>query len=169
MKTVLVDGHADTGTAGLVGAVTARASDLVVLVNLVELKNGKLGDLVVVLGLLGLGVGLLLALLGHTTSKSQHQVQSRLLLDVVIRKSAAVLELLTSEDKSLLIRGDTLLVLDLLLHILNGVRGLHIKSDGFARERLHKNLHIVQLTELDQKCDLILYTHMLALLFILMV
>lgn len=38
-----------------------------------------------------------------------------LLLDVVIEKSAAVLELLASEDQALLVRCDTFLVLDLVL------------------------------------------------------
>jgi hypothetical protein len=66
------------------GAVAAGASHLVVLVDLVELEDGKLGHLVVVLGLLGLGVGLLLALL-TTTAQTQNQVKGRLLLDVVIR------------------------------------------------------------------------------------
>jgi hypothetical protein len=63
-----------------------------------------------VLDLLGGGVDLLLALLA-TTTKAKHQVEGRLLLDVVVRKSAAVLKLLTSEDQTLLIRGDSLLVL----------------------------------------------------------
>jgi hypothetical protein len=40
-------------------------------------------------------------------------VEGRLLLDVVVRKGAAVLELLAGEDETLLVRGDTLLVLDL--------------------------------------------------------
>jgi len=40
-------------------------------------------------------------------------VKGRLLLDVVVRKGAAVLELLAGEDQALLIRGDSLLVLDL--------------------------------------------------------
>jgi hypothetical protein len=35
------------------------------------------------------------------------------LLDVVVRKGSAILELLAGEDKSLLVRGDSLLVLDL--------------------------------------------------------
>jgi hypothetical protein len=39
-------------------------------------------------------------------------VEGRLLLDVVVRKGAAVLELLAGEDETLLVRGDTLLVLD---------------------------------------------------------
>lgn len=61
------------------------------------------------LDLLGGGVDLLLALL-TTTTQAQHEVQGRLLLDVVVRKSAAVLQLLTSEDQTLLVRGDSLLV-----------------------------------------------------------
>ena len=51
-------------------------------------------------------------------------MESRLLLDVVVRQRAAVLELLSGEDQALLVRGDALLVLDLLLHVLDGVRGL---------------------------------------------
>ena len=35
----------------------------------------------------------------------------------------------------------TLLVLDLLLHILDGVAGLDIKSDGLASEGLDEDLH----------------------------
>ena len=61
------------------------------------------------LDLLGRGVDLLLALLG-TTTQAQDEVQGGLLLDVVVRQSPAVLELLASEDQTLLIRGDTLLV-----------------------------------------------------------
>lgn len=61
------------------------------------------------LDLLGGGVDLLLALLG-TAAQAQDQVQRRLLLDVVVRERAAILELLAGEDQTLLIRGDTLLV-----------------------------------------------------------
>jgi hypothetical protein len=53
-------------------------------------------------------------------------VESRFLLDVVVGESSTILELLTGEDKSLLIRGDTLLVLDLSLDVLDGVRRLNI-------------------------------------------
>jgi hypothetical protein len=35
-------------------------------------------------------------------------VKSRLLLDVVVTKSAAILELFTSKDESLLVRGDAI-------------------------------------------------------------
>ena len=49
----------------------------------------------------------------HTTaSESEDEVKGRLLLDVVIRKSPAILELLTSKDESLLIWRNTLFVLD---------------------------------------------------------
>ena len=48
-------------------------------------------------------------------------MESRLLLDVVVGQSSAILELLTSEDKTLLVRRNALLVLDLGLHIVDGV------------------------------------------------
>ena len=32
-------------------------------------------------------------------------------------------------------------VLDLGLHVVDGVAGLHIKGDGLASQRLHKDLH----------------------------
>ena len=68
-------------------------------------------------------------------------MQSGLLLDVVVRESASILELLAGEDKALLVRGDALLVLDLRLHIVDSVRALDLESDGLARQGLHKNLH----------------------------
>jgi len=126
---VEVGSHEDTTSAGLTRALLPEAGDLVVLVNLVELEGGHLFLTGLPLGLLGLGVLLLLALL-TTTTKAEHEVKGRLLLDVVVAKGAAILELLASKDKTLLIRGDALLVLDLLLYILDGVRGLDIKSDG---------------------------------------
>ena len=48
-----------------------------------------------------------------TSTKSQDEMESGLLLDVVVRESTAILELLSSEDESLLIRWNTFLVLDL--------------------------------------------------------
>jgi len=38
--------------------------------------------------------------------QAQHQVQGGLLLDVVVRQGAAVLQLLAGEDEALLVRGD---------------------------------------------------------------
>jgi hypothetical protein len=68
----------------------------------------------------------------HTSSESQDEMESRLLLDVVVAEGSAVLELLAGEDEALLIGGDSLLILDLGLHVLNGVAGLHIEGDGLS-------------------------------------
>ena len=55
------------------------------------------------------------------SAQAQHQVESRLLLDVVVGQRAAVLQLLASENQALLVRRNPLLVLDLCLHILDRV------------------------------------------------
>jgi hypothetical protein len=78
----------------------------------------------------------------HATAKSEDQVKSGLLLDVVVRKSAAILELLAGEDEALLIGRDALLVLDLSLDILNGVRRLNVQSNGLACKGLDEDLHL---------------------------
>ena len=67
----------------------------------------------VVLGGKGLEGGL-----DDTTTETEDQVESRLLLDVVVGEGAAVLELLAGEDQALLVRGNALLVLDLGLDIV---------------------------------------------------
>ena len=64
-------------------------------------------------------------------------MEGRLLLDVVIGESAAILKLLASENQALLVRRDALLILDLALDIVDGVRGLDLKGDGLAGERLN--------------------------------
>merc|ERR1712091_493914 len=79
--------------------------------------------------------------LGHAATEPEHQVQRRLLLDVVVRERPAVLELLPREDQPLLVRGNTLLILDLRLHVVDGVRSLHVEGDRLTREGLHKDLH----------------------------
>jgi len=83
----------------------------------------------------------------HTSSQSENQVESGLLLDVVVRQGSAVFELLSSEDESLLVGWDAFLVLDLSLHVFNGVSWLHIKGDGLAGEGLHEDLHTTSKSE----------------------
>lgn len=56
--------------------------------------------------------------LNDTATETEDQVESRLLLDVVVGQSAAILELLASKDQALLIWGNALLVLNLALHIV---------------------------------------------------
>ena len=62
------------------------------------------------------------------------------LLDVVIRKSASILKLLSGEDQSLLVRGNSLLVLDLGLDIVDRIGGLDLKGDGLARKGLDETV-----------------------------
>merc|ERR550525_867954 len=77
----------------------------------------------------------------HSSPQSEHQVEGGLLLDVVVRQSPAILQLLASKDQPLLIRRNSFLVLDLGLDILDGVTGLDLKGDGLTREGLDEDLH----------------------------
>merc|ERR1719163_351321 len=92
----------------------------------------------------------------HATTKAEYKVERRLLLDVVIRKGAAVLELLAGEDQALLIGRDALLVLDLGLDVVDRVRRLDLKSDGLSGEGLDKDLHATAETEDEVKRRLLL-------------
>jgi hypothetical protein len=92
----------------------------------------------------------------HTTSKSEDQMESGLLLDVVVGEGSAVLELLSSEDKSLLIWRDTFLILDLGLDVLDGVCWLNIKSDGLSGKGLDEDLHTTSKSEDQMESGLLL-------------
>ena len=78
-------------------------------------------------------------LLLSTTTEAQHQVESGLLLDVIVRQRAAVLQLLAREDEALLVGGKTRPVLDLELDVVNGTGRRDFERDYLARERLHKD------------------------------
>jgi hypothetical protein len=52
----------------------------------------------------------------HSSTEVEHQLKSGLVLNVIIGECAAIFELLASEDKTLLVGGNALLVLDLCLH-----------------------------------------------------
>merc|ERR1719329_1759927 len=92
----------------------------------------------------------------HTTSKSKDEMESGLFLDVVVRESSTILKLLSSEDKSLLIRRDTFLVLDLGLDVLNGVRWLNIEGNGLTGEGLDEDLHTTSESEDEMESGLLL-------------
>ena len=77
----------------------------------------------------------------HTTSESEDEMEGGLLLDVVVGEGSAVLELLTSEDESLLIWRNTFLVLDLSLHVFNGVGWLDVEGDRLSGKGLNEDLH----------------------------
>ena len=58
-------------------------------------------------------------------------------MDVVV----TVFKLLPGEDKALLIRRDTLLVLNLRFHIVDCVGRLYLQRDGLSRQCLDEDLH----------------------------
>merc|ERR1719466_742671 len=92
----------------------------------------------------------------HSSSETENKMKSALLLDVVIRKSSSILQLFTSKDESLLVWGNSFLVLDLCLHIFNGIRWFDLQSDSFAGEGLDKDLHSSSETENEMKSALLL-------------
>jgi len=77
----------------------------------------------------------------HATPETEDKVKSRLLLDVVVRESATVLELLSGKDEALLVRRDALLILDLGLDIVNSITRFNLEGDGFPCESLYEDLH----------------------------
>ena len=81
----------------------------------------------------------------------KHKVQGALLLNVVVAQRATVLELLTSEDQTLLVRRDALLVLDLGLDIVDRVRRLDLKGNRLASQSLDEDLHGRQRRSYDAK------------------
>ena len=70
-------------------------------------------------------------------------MKSRLLLDVVVGEGAAVLQLLSGEDQSLLVRWDSFLVLDLALNVVDGVGRLNLEGDGLASNCRRKYVSIL--------------------------
>merc|ERR1712002_1118149 len=92
----------------------------------------------------------------HTSSESENKVEGRFLLDVVVGERPSILQLFTSEDQSLLIWRDAFFILDLGLHVLDGVRWLNFESDGLAGQRLHKDLHTSSQPQDEVKSGLLL-------------
>ncbi|KAI2868194.1 hypothetical protein CBS115988_10848 [Aspergillus niger] len=76
-----------------------------------------------------------------SATETEHQVQSALLLDVVIGERTSIFQLLTSEDETLLVRGNALLILNLSLDVINGIRALHLQRNRLAGKSLHEDLH----------------------------
>merc|ERR1719156_467107 len=104
-----VGSHEDSGTTLLGRALAAQTVDLAVVVHLVVLEDGELDLPVLVLDLLG------------ASPQPEDKVKSGLLLDVVVGQSPAILQLLASKDQPLLVRRNSLLVLNLGLDILDRV------------------------------------------------
>lgn len=75
-----------------------------------------------------------------SSTKTQHQMERRLLLNIVVAQGTTIFELLASKNQSLLVGRNTLLVLNLGLDIVNRVRWLDIERDGLSGQGLYKNL-----------------------------
>merc|ERR1719387_1927229 len=74
-------------------------------------------------------------------------MESAFLLDVVVAQGASVFKLFSGEDKTLLIWGNALFVLDLGFHVLNSVTWLDLKGNSFSCEGLDEDLHTTTQTE----------------------
>merc|ERR1712180_372969 len=83
-------------------------------------------------------------------------MESGLLLDVVIRQSPAILQLFSSKDQSLLVWRDSLLVLELGLHVFDGVRWLNLEGDSLTGQCLHEDLHTSSKTKNEMEGGLLL-------------
>lgn len=81
------------------------------------------------------------SLFGIASSQSEDEVKGGLLLNVIVREGSAVLELFSGENESLLVGWDTLLVLDLGLHVVDGVRALDFQGYSLSGEGLDEDLH----------------------------
>ena len=83
-------------------------------------------------------------------------MEGRFLLDVVVREGSAIFQLLSGENKPLLVRRNTFLILNFsprgwmsklvtrknnLLDVVNGITLLDIQGDGLACQSLHEDLH----------------------------
>lgn len=77
----------------------------------------------------------------HASSQSQHKMQGAFLLYVVVRQRAAIFKLLASKYQTLLIRWNSFLVLDLLLHLIDRVPRFYLQSDRLSRQCFNENLH----------------------------
>ena len=69
-------------------------------------------------------------------------MKSGLLLNVVVRQSMSIFQLLARKDQSLLVRRNSFLILDLGLYIFYCIPGFNLESDDLPRQSLHENLHL---------------------------
>lgn len=83
-------------------------------------------------------------------------MERALLLDVVVRERTPILQLFTSEDETLLVRWDTLLVLNLRLDVVDCVRALNFQCDRLPSECLDEDLHTTTETEDEVKSGFLL-------------
>lgn len=123
---VKVATHENSSTTFIRRTFPTKSADFAIFIHLIVFQHSQLDLLPLMLVLLWGGVRLLLPFLSATT-KSQHEMESGLLLNVVVRQSTAIFQLLTSKDQPLLIRRNSFLILDLGLYIFYSVRGFNLQ------------------------------------------
>jgi hypothetical protein len=95
----------------------------------------------------------------HSTAEAEDQVESRFLLDItaeasnmfnidnemgidlLVAQGTTILELLSSEDETLLVGRDALLVLNFGLDIVDSIRGFDLEGNGLSGEGFNEDLH----------------------------
>ncbi|GJU24564.1 serine protease SPPA, chloroplastic [Tanacetum coccineum] len=86
----------------------------------------------------------------ESTTHTENKVKRRLLLDVIVGKCTAIFQLLPIKDKSLLVSWDTFLVLDLSLHVINGVGTFNFRPYGLSSQ-VGKGLAVLKLLSSKDK------------------
>merc|ERR1711967_221875 len=80
-----------------------------------------------------------------TTTETQDKMESGLFLNVIVLESSSVLELLAGKNKTLLVWGNTFLVLNFSLDVFDSVTLLDIERDRLSGQGLDENLHFIYL------------------------
>ena len=73
------------------------------------------------------------------------KMKDGVLSNVVVRERVAAV--VKYEGEPLLVRGDTLLILDFGLHVINPIRWLNVEWDGLAGRGLDRDLHTTKATK----------------------
>ena len=66
------------------------------------------------------------------------EVEGRLLLNIIIRKSVSILKLLANKEQALLVRRNAVLVSNLGLHVVDCMGGFDLKANCLASKSLDK-------------------------------
>ena len=92
----------------------------------------------------------------HAAAETEDKMEGGFFLNIIIRKGAAVLKLLTSKNQMLLVRRDAFFVLDLGLRTLDRVRRLNLEGDRLTHEGLDKDPHTATKMEDEMESRLLL-------------
>ena len=92
--------------------------------------------------------------LDHTTSHLEEHLKGGLSGNGVGTDGLRVLELLAGEHQALVLVVDVLLLLEHLLHVLHGLRGLDIKRDGISLHRGENQLPLKAASFQSQEAEL---------------